>query len=468
MRYIDYTDRHWRARLGASALAVALMAGVSGCDSFLQVSNPNNISGEDTETAQAALGLVNGTEALVSGGFSENMNNMATITDELEWVGSRDSYREHDEGFHTSPFNEFTDGFFSTMAQARWLSEETIRILTELGSEVSDADALMGRANLYKAMVFGYIADFYDTYPIDSDRTEGATPVGESAMGAVYDEGIMAAQTAVSLAQTAGDTDTETEALGVLARLQHARAVWDVVGDRGNLGYTQGDPSSGLANATAAAATAVTALSAMGGLGADYVYQHIYSNQTVGNSVANWVNSRQEMRFASTYTSPDPAGKPTFDQVILTDPIDAATVSPELVVLVNEFISDVNNAPMRVTSAREMQLIIAESELFTNGDAAGFRTAINALRTMDGLSDYTGQDIDLSGANDLEDAVALLAHSRQTNLFMYGRRLADMYRFSVLSPEWKANSTAITQPGSFLPLPAVECQTNQAVGGCGN
>ena len=109
-------------------------------------------------------------------------------------------------------------------------------------------------------------------------------------------------------------------------------------------------------------------------------------------------------------------------------------MSPELIVLIDEFTSDVNNPPLRVPSAREMQLIIAETALAASGDGTAFRNAINALRTLDGLSDYTGQDIDGSGTNDLEDAVALLEHSRATNLFMYGRRLADMYRFSVTSP----------------------------------
>ena len=201
----------------------------------------------------------------------------------------------------------------------------------------------------------------------------------------------------------------------------------------------------------------------MGGLSSDWVYYHFYSNQTVGNSVAGWVNSRQEMRFASTYASPDPSGKPTFDQVILTDPIDNTTVSPILVELIGEFTSDVNNPPLRVTSAREMQLIIAETALAANGDGTGFRNAINALRALDGLSAYTGQDIDGSGGNDIEDAVALLEHSRATNLFLHGRRLADMYRFSVVSPEWQPNATTITDPGAFLPLPAVECQRNQNI-----
>lgn len=465
MRSMTYTMRGWRARLGAGALALVVAAGASSCDSLLQVENPNNISGEDTETAQAAAGLVNGTSALVAAGFSQNMNNMATITDELEWSGSRDSYREHDEGFIDSPFNEFTDGFFSDMAQGRWMSEYTIQILTDLGAEVTD-NTLMGKAYLQKAMVFGYIADFYDEYPIDSDRQTGAAPVTESQMFTVYDEAIQAADQAATLANAAGDDDTETAALAIKARLQFARAVWDVVGDRGSLGFTQGNPSTGLANASTAAATAAQALTAMGGLSTDYVDYFIYGAQTVSNSVAGWVNSRQEMRFALPYASPDPSGKPTFDAVVLTDPIDNTTVSPILAEIIAEFTSDVNYPPMRATSAREMQLIIAESQLNTNGDGTGFRNAINALRALDGLTAYSGQDIDGSGGNDIQDAVALLDYSRATNLFMAGRRLQDMYRFSDSSPQWKSNSTVVTNPGTFLPIPAVECQRNEATGGC--
>ena len=78
MRLFKHTDSHWRARMGAGVLAVALVAGVTACDSLLEVSNPNNISGDDTETAQAAPGLVNGAEALVTDAFGEWMASIAT------------------------------------------------------------------------------------------------------------------------------------------------------------------------------------------------------------------------------------------------------------------------------------------------------------------------------------------------------------------------------------------------------
>jgi hypothetical protein len=82
-------------RWSAGILTLGLIAVVSGCDSLLEVENPNNISGEDVLKPEAATGLVNGTEALAADGFGDLMTSYSTVTDELDWVGSRDSYREH-------------------------------------------------------------------------------------------------------------------------------------------------------------------------------------------------------------------------------------------------------------------------------------------------------------------------------------------------------------------------------------
>ena len=445
-------------------LAVGLIAGISGCDSLLQVSNPNNISGEDVLKPSAAAGLVNGTEALIALGFSEIMNSYSTVTDELQWSGSRDSYREHDEGNLHDPFNEFTDWQFQPLSQSRWMADETIKILTDLQSVDSLSDVvLIARAHINRAMIYMYIGDMLDDFPIGSDRQVGGTPLGESGMGVLYDDAATSATTAMSIASTEGKDALETLAAALRARALHGRAVWNIVGDKNNLGYTQGNPATGLAQSVAARDAAVTALSLMGGLSGDWVYYHEYSSGTIRNWLGDWVNARQEMKMGPTYATPDPQGKPTFDAVSMTDVIDATTISPILDEVITEFTSIRTYSPLRLVSAREMQLIIAEHELAAGGDGAAFRTAINTLRALDGLTPYSGQDIRGNGANTLASAVALLNHSRQTNLFLHGRRLSDHYRFSDPSPEWLPTSRAVTVPGTFLPIPVVECRANENI-----
>jgi hypothetical protein len=347
------------------------------------------------------------------------------------------------------------------------MADETIKILTDLQAVDSLPDAaLMARAHINRAIIYMHIGDFMDDFSITSDRREGGAPLGEAGMGTMYDEAATSAQTAMGIASAEGEADLETLAAALRARALHGRAVWNLVGNKGALGYTPGSPTTGLAASTAARDAAVTALGMMGGLTADWVHYHEYSSQTITNNVGHWVNNRQENRISPVYATPDPDGKPTHVGVSMPDVIDAGTISPPLVEMVAEFESDPSGdyPPLRVTSAREMQLIIAEHELASGGDAAAFRTAINALRALDaGLSDYTGQDIEGNGAGTLASAVALLNHARRTTLFLHGRRLADHYRFSDPSAQWIDGSRALTAPGTFLPIPVAECRSNPEI-----
>ena len=85
---------------------------------------------------------------------------------------------------------------------------------------------------------------------------------------------------------------------------------------------------------------------------------------------------------------------------------------------------------------------LAENALAT-GDNAGFTVRINNLRALDALTPYTGQ----------VSALDILINSRQANLFLGGRRLADLYRFGVFSVSWVAGSAAVTAPGTFFVRP---------------
>ena len=72
-----------------------------------------------------------------------------------------------------------------------------------------------------------------------------------------------------------------------------------------------------------------------------------------------------------------------------------------------------------------MQLIIAVDAL-GSGDEETFTSHINVIRSLDGLSDYSGQI----------DSTVMLEYARRVNLFMQGRRLSDHYRFGSVSEKW--------------------------------
>lgn len=436
-----------RPRWGASLLALSLMIGVAGCDQLLEVSNPNNIAGDDVLEVAAAAGMVSGALSGVARGYAGILTSYATVTDELEWVGSRDAYQELDFGFMVNPFNEFTDFQFVDMAQGRWMADEAIRILTihdgngDLSAcgGTSPTQCQLAQAYIYAAIARIIIADMYEDY-VFSDRSEEGAPIGPANMGTLYDQAVANLTTAIGIAQGGGDADLETLATALRARAYHGRAVWNALNP-----FTGGTVTSAEAVTDATAALALMS-------DPDYKFQFAYTANTVAADIGDWVNDRQEMRIGPAYATPDP-GAPTFIAVALEDIIDAGTVSPELSSIITAFSAASDFPSLTIVSAREMHLILAENAIGT----AAFTTHINNLRALDaGLTAFSGQVAE----------VALLNHSRRTNLFMQGRRWSDHDRFGDMSIEWQATSNAASTPGVRFPIACVEVRANSNLSGC--
>ena len=438
-----------RPRWGASILALGLTFGLAACDSLLEVENPNNISGSEIVNIAAANAMVNGALSGLADGFAEVLTSYSTATDELEWVGSRDAYTELDKGTFSNPFNEFTDDQFQWLARSRWMADEANRILT-IHAASTDPDSQLtkpeneGWAKVYAAIARVTIADWYDDY-VFSDRQEAGTPFGErfggQPMTALYDEAIVLAAAARTIGAAEGDQELEWTAWAMQARAEFSKAIWPAAQSPAGTGLVTSANADGLAQGLLADLA-----------DPDWEYDFTYSVSTVAASIGNWVNSRQEMRMGQTYTSPDPTGSPTFDQVTMTDLIDVATVVPELFRLIDRFAFQSNNRypTLRIVSAREMLLIRAEHAL-AGGSTANFTTHINTLRAIDGLTPFAAQ----------VPARDLLIQARQTNLFLGGRRLSDHYRFQDASAEWIAGSEGATFSGTFFPIAVLECRANE-------
>jgi hypothetical protein len=112
-------------------------------------------------------------------------------------------------------------------------------------------------------------------------------------------------------------------------------------------------------------------------------------------------------------------------------------------------------APLTLTSAKHMHLILAEDEL-AKGNTAGFATHINAVRAVDGMGPYTGQIPEID----------MLKHERRAALFVTGVRLLDMYRFGVRDPLWHTTSDAAQRPGTLLPITCIERNSNTLIEDC--
>ena len=146
-----------KTRIVASAVLAGSVA-LAGCGDLLDVENPNNVTEEAVQRRQGAAALVNGAEARTFAAISQIWLPYLTVSDDLVWGddGSRDAWGSLDEGQIQDPLNEFIDAYFPTIAQARWMADETVATMEGHLSEFPDDDdleALFYRAQFNKGLV---------------------------------------------------------------------------------------------------------------------------------------------------------------------------------------------------------------------------------------------------------------------------------------------------------------------------
>lgn len=433
------------ARSAGLALLLALAA--AGCDTMFEVENPNQLVQEDLERAQAATALVNGAEATVARALGYLLVPLSLASDELTAIGTLDSGFELDLGFLANPANEFSNNAFPFVAEARFQSDEAIRLL-----EGFDADGLLAdrgqlaRAYLYGGIIYTAIADAFDDFVV-SERTRAEPPLGEAQMVELYDHAADYLALGLGVAREAGRADLELALLAQRARTLHARGVWHSLNPAG------ATPERPLVADADAVADALAALARLPD--PDWALRFGYGAATVGNQLGALVNVRQEFRVDDPYAVPTEDGNSVAD-IRLLDPVEGVP-SPALRSAVEAFVAGGEYPPVTVVSARELRLIVAEAALAA-GDFEEAARQLDAVRALDGLDPADGR-VGLE---------ALLRHERRVGLFLQGRRLADHYRFGVPDARWQASSDAGRRPGTFLPITEIERISNCHIAGtCG-
>jgi hypothetical protein len=430
-------------RIKALASVMLVAVSVSACD-LLDVNNPNNLVEESIRNTAAAQAVVNGAQALVAEAISYSWQPYLVASDEIYWIGSRDAWLSLDQGFISDPANEFTDAAFPPLAQARWMADEAVEIITEHGPGF---ETELARANLYAGIIHMIIGEVQEDFAF-SDKTEDGPAVGPANMFQVLDDGIIHLDAAV--ANSSGDL--RMQALAVRARAKFSRALWDKIKPSPNTG----DP---LAQSSSAAADALEVISLAGGVAADWDFDFHYSASASYNDIAAWINDRKENQIDQSLVNVDASNDIT--GVALMDPIDGIPDTGLTKRLEKWKGGPVNTKggvypPLTIASTRMMHLILAEDAL-AKGDDGGFATHINHVRAMDGETPYNGQI----------DGVEMLQHERRTNLTLMGVRLTDMYRFGITDPAWEPVSDAIQAPGTLLPITLVEVRSNCHLNGLG-
>lgn len=450
-RHNEYgrTGGRWaHPRRAAVALTGALVLAVSGCN-LLDVSNPGSVGEESLNNPAAAGPIVRGSRATVTRGLGAILTSYATATDELRWVGSRDAYNALDRGSVGDPFNEFVDGSFVYVAEGAYTSRKAIERLKGFGFDTSsnaDQNNLMAEAYLYGAVSNVSIANMFDDWAFSDKQTPGAN-LGPANMVQLFDDAIGYLDAAEALAT---DPDLLKNILLFRMRTKHDRAVWDALNPSGVNVTNPIYINDAGANADAQAALALIGSD-------DYVFQLDMALDLSDGDVSLGfnVNSRQEMRFGDRYVFPNTSDK-SWDSIRIKDPITNAA-SPIVVAIATEFAGLRDIAPLRLVSAREAYLVLAEAALAA-GNSPGFANQINALRDLDGLPDYTGQVTEF----------VMLENARATNLFLGSRRLNDMYRFGLTDALWAPDPTvldALDCPGVLFQITSTERAANPLITG---
>lgn len=437
--------------VGSAALAATMLSTACANPFDTDVDNPNAVVEEALNDPAGATTLVNGQGASVTRALTSIYGPYHVTTDELTWVGSREFWKNLDDGDISDPVNEYTDGAYPFVSEARWMSNYTIAKVIQFDTDGTLRNRRdLVRAHIYGAVIFITIGDMFDDFVLGSDRTVAAAPVGPANMQVFYDSAIVMLDRALPVAQALADVELQRQVLGLRARAKHARASWATVRPART---TPANPL--VADASGAAADASAMLALGGGTAATYRFRLTpTANNLAGINVGFEMNNRGELRAGNTFVNPDPTRPivpaPGLAGIAMIDPVTgnpSTTVANAIDACCRPAVG--NNVPMTQTSAREMYLILAEGRLAA-ADNPGFLTNINLSRAVDGLPDYPS--VTGNGRGQLE-------YERKTQLFLQGRRLMDMQRFGVDDPRWIAGSTALGNI-CFLPITYKERLSN--------
>lgn len=439
------TIRH----LGTIALAALVMIPMACANPFdTSVSNPNAVVETALADAAGATTLVNGQGASVTRALTAILAPYSVATDELTWVGSREFWKNLDDGDVSDPVNEYTDGAFPFVTEGRWLSNFAIDRVTSFqaaGTLRNRRD--LARTNIFGAIMYITIGDMFDDFVLASDRTVAGAAVGTAGMPIMYDSAIAMLDRALPVAVAVADIELQRQVLALRARAKFSKA------SRATVFPTRTVPGNPLVNDAGAVADATAMLALGGGTAISWRYRLTpTANNLAGINIGFELNNRGELLAGRTFVNPDPA-RPLIPLaglagIAMIDPV-TGVASTTIANTINDCCRTAvgNNIPMTVASAREMYLILAEARLAA-ADNAGFLTNLNLSRTVDALPPYP----DATGAR------TKIEYERKTQLFLQGRRLMDMYRFNVSDARWLTGTGVRSR--CLLPITYIERLTN--------
>jgi len=426
------------SRIGAAS-ALLTLALLAGCDTSLNLNNPNSPT---QETALSSIDGVVATELGMQDQFAASVLSYvrapALITD--EW-GTASKALAADQSLYTGDaidpsYGVVSDPYYNTYRVAR-TADAIIATVPKLGGlSAGFAAGLTANAKLFKAMALGMAAQQYARLPIDAS-VSGATPVDRAQ---AFAEVIRLLESARSDLAPYNTADLSVFTSRAVSTGFDVRNTIDAMLARYYL-YT-GQYQQALDAAKRVDLTKVSLLTYP-----DPALNPIYNYSVVAGYVAplkSWarsaeLNDKRVPFWVDTLAAP-PNGNPPSLQL-------------------SQFaLYGTRNAPFPVYLPGEVMLIKAEAEAQLN-DLPSAINDINAVRTKTGTATTPGAQLPPLTAVQLDTkdkVLAQIAHERQYELFSQGLRWEDLRRLGTL--------IGVQPKVPFLPMPQAECNTNPVAG----
>ena len=386
---------------GALALGASLTLGA--CD--LEVTNPGPVADTSLNDDAAFQATLNGAIRTFSDAINEIGVDVSIRTREFNPTALNDWYYVEVNGWSGEGDVENVVGF-NTAHDARWMADDAVRRLTEVLGSGASSNGIVAQAHLWGGYIHRLMGEYF---------CEAVYDGGPALPGTDYlDRAETRFTSAIEVGTAAGLSDVVTAATAGRASVRVDLGDW--------------------AGAVADAATVSTDFSwgvpYFGGgdwrlYNAFYFYSAPESSAqifTVWNTLTEGYYTATDDPRTPWVADPDKefgsGSLQPWGQVPWWRPTKYAGI----------------DSPIELSSGEEMRLIEAE-DMLRGGDMAGAMVLINDLRerALAGLGNPAPADMD--------EAWAFLKRERGIELWLEGRRLADLAR-------WRADST----PGALDPL----------------
>jgi hypothetical protein len=403
-------------RLVALLVAAWFVSGLTACENLLEVELPGDVTEDALNNPALADILVNSVIADFECAYNNYNFGASAHSDEMWHSSGNLSHRNWGQRKITSTFGEYVSGscggngfgMWTNMHKARFQSEDVFNRITAFEG-IEERDSKLATVRTYGGFLYTYFGETFCQVTID-----GGAPLEPVAVLAIARERF---ESAIQLAQSAGNTEMLTAARAGLAR---------VLLDLGDY-----------AGARAAAEQVPAGFVFVATRSDDFSYRR-------NKGRTEFVENRHHtvapgFRGLEWKGVPDPrvnvidTGGPGFDGVT---PLWTSDKWPE------------RSTPVPIASWEEAQLIIAEAAAQT-GDAATAVGIINDLHARAGLPPY-----DPATDGPLMDHII---QERSRELFQEGgHRLHDMLRFDLPFFEGTDHIGGTYGNTTCFPLPLVE------------